>query len=141
MIPASKRLDKVLEVARDWRVQGVISSIIRFCILYVSDVPVLKDKLAQEGIPLLELNIEYNEGATGQLRTRVGAFLEMLASEGVKVDRGRILRAGRTHHEEGGQKGKDTGNHRDSRRRLEMAIRKIKKGVPVGDVTSLFRAT
>lgn len=83
MVPSSDRLGKLMEVAREWRVQGVISTIIRFCALYVSDIPMLRDRLTQEGYRLLELNMEYNEGATAQSKTRVQAFLEMLGSQGV----------------------------------------------------------
>ena len=34
----------------------------------------------QHGIPILELDVEYGENWSGQMRTRVEAFLEMLQS-------------------------------------------------------------
>lgn len=83
MIPSSHRIDEVLELLRDWRVQGVISTVIRWCMFYVCDIPMLRDKLAEAGYPVLELDLEYNEGVTERLRTRVQAFLEMLQGQEV----------------------------------------------------------
>ena len=42
------------------------------------DLPFLREKLEQIDIPVLELDKEYGVGRTGQVRTRVQAFLEML---------------------------------------------------------------
>jgi len=34
--------------------------------------------MKERGIPILELDVEYGESGSGQMRTRVEAFLEML---------------------------------------------------------------
>jgi benzoyl-CoA reductase/2-hydroxyglutaryl-CoA dehydratase subunit BcrC/BadD/HgdB len=34
--------------------------------------------MKERGIPILELDVEYGESASGQMRTRVEAFLEMV---------------------------------------------------------------
>jgi len=36
----------------------------------------------ERGIPVLELDVEYGERASGQTRTRIEAFLEMLQGRG-----------------------------------------------------------
>ena len=77
---------EVLEIASDWNVKGIISANIRFCTHYVYDLPILKERLNQNGYPLLQLDMEYNQRATGQLGTRVQAFLEMVKNTGKSYD-------------------------------------------------------
>jgi benzoyl-CoA reductase/2-hydroxyglutaryl-CoA dehydratase subunit BcrC/BadD/HgdB len=38
----------------------------------------VEKRLAKEGIPLLRIETDYSDEDTGQLRTRVEAFLEMI---------------------------------------------------------------
>jgi len=40
--------------------------------------------MQQRGIPILELDVEYGEGGSGQMRTRVEAFLEILLNRAEK---------------------------------------------------------
>ena len=63
-------------------VQGVIFYIIRYCDTHELDVPDVKEYLEQHvEVPVLPLEDDYNVPATGQLRTRIEAFLEMLTVE------------------------------------------------------------
>lgn len=78
MQPMHRRLDRVTEMARQWRVDGVISEVIRHCATHAWDQPFLRERLEQMDIPVLELDKEYGVEATGQVRTRVQAFLELL---------------------------------------------------------------
>lgn len=78
MYPSDERFGRILEYARDYRVDGVISQIIRYCVPYAHDLPLLSDKLNEAGIPSLALDVEYGTSGSGQISTRVQAFLEML---------------------------------------------------------------
>lgn len=78
MQPMHRRMDRVTELAREYRVDGVISQVIRHCAPHAWDLPFLRERLEQMGIPVLELDKEYGVGGTGQVRTRVQAFLEIL---------------------------------------------------------------
>ncbi|MFW6125612.1 MAG: 2-hydroxyacyl-CoA dehydratase subunit D [Chloroflexota bacterium] len=78
MFPSDERFDRILDLVRQFRVQGVVSEIIRYCVPYAHDLPLLRDRLAAEGIPVLALDVEYGTSGSGQIRTRVQAFLEML---------------------------------------------------------------
>lgn len=78
MIPNDNRLNQVQQMIEEWRVDAVISTVVRFCALYGTDLLQMKQQLEETKCPLLELSIEYNEGATEQNRTRVQAFMEML---------------------------------------------------------------
>jgi benzoyl-CoA reductase/2-hydroxyglutaryl-CoA dehydratase subunit BcrC/BadD/HgdB len=74
----SNRYDHILRLAREYRVDGVVSNVVRFCAPLENDKPWLKKEMNRRGIPLLELGVDYCEKPSGQLRTRVEAFLEML---------------------------------------------------------------
>ena len=78
MFPAEDRFDRVLDLAKDFRVDGVVSQIIRYCVPYAHDEILLRERFEQRDIPVLELDVEYGMPGTGQIRTRVQAFLEML---------------------------------------------------------------
>jgi len=81
MTPSDERFNRVLELARDFRVDGVISQIIRYCVTYAHDLPLLTDRLKAQGIPTLALDVEYGTSGSGQIQTRVQAFLEMLEAK------------------------------------------------------------
>lgn len=78
MLPSDERFNRILELARDFRVDGVVSQIIRYCVTYAHDLPLLREKLRAHGIPTLSLDVEYGTSGSGQIQTRVQAFLEMI---------------------------------------------------------------
>ena len=78
MYPSDERFNRIIEYARDFRVDGVISEIVRYCVPYAHDLPLLTDRLNEVGIPTLALDVEYGTAGSGQIATRVQAFLEML---------------------------------------------------------------
>jgi bzd-type benzoyl-CoA reductase N subunit len=78
MVPSDGRFDRVLQLARDYRVDGVVSQVIRYCVPYAHDLPLITERLKQTGVPTLALDVEYGTSGSGQIRTRVQAFLEML---------------------------------------------------------------
>ncbi len=78
MVPSDERFNRILQLARDYRVDGVISQIIRYCVPYAHDLPLLIERLKEAGIPTLALDVEYGTSGSGQISTRVQAFLEML---------------------------------------------------------------
>jgi bzd-type benzoyl-CoA reductase N subunit len=80
MFPSDERFDRILDLARQFEVDGVVSQIIRYCVPYAHDLPLLADRLEAEGIPTLSLDVEHGTSGSGQIQTRVQAFLEMLES-------------------------------------------------------------
>jgi benzoyl-CoA reductase subunit C len=59
-------------------IRGIIFISLKFCDTMLYSFPLLKYRLNELGIPVLYLEIEYNNFSEGQLKTRVQAFLEML---------------------------------------------------------------
>ncbi len=78
MYPSDVRFDRIIDFVREYRVDGVISQIVRFCVPYSHDLPLLTERLNEQGIPTLALDVEYGSSGSGQVATRVQAFLEML---------------------------------------------------------------
>jgi len=76
--PISKRLEAIEgKVARS-RAGGVMFSMVKFCEPELFDVPQLAAELRRDGIPVLVIESEVMQGLSGQMRTRIEAFVEML---------------------------------------------------------------
>ena len=76
--PNPGRIADVVRMAREYHVDGVIDANLKFCTLYDVEKPSLAAALEAEGIPCLALETDYTDNDAEQLRTRVGAFVEML---------------------------------------------------------------
>jgi len=74
----SNRYDHIFKLAKEYKVDGVVSDVVRYCAPLENDKPWLKKEMDQRQIPILELGVEYAEAPSGQMKTRVEAFLEML---------------------------------------------------------------
>jgi benzoyl-CoA reductase/2-hydroxyglutaryl-CoA dehydratase subunit BcrC/BadD/HgdB len=60
------------------RAQGVIFCMVKFCEPELFDLPQLVEGLKGNGFPVLLLDTELNQGLSGQMSTRVEAFIELL---------------------------------------------------------------
>ncbi len=78
MVPSDGRFDRVLDLCKDYRIDGVVNEIIRYCVPYAHDEPLLRERLENQGVPVLELDVEYGVTGSGQIRTRAQAFIEMI---------------------------------------------------------------
>lgn len=63
---------------RDWKVNGAIFYIVRYCDTCELEGPDLREYLNGLKIPVLMIEDDYSTSTIGQLRTRVQAFLEMI---------------------------------------------------------------
>ena len=76
--PNPGRIEDILRLVKEYRVDGVIDYSLQFCNLYATESYLVQQALKEAGIPVLHLETDYSEQDFGQLRTRVEAFLEML---------------------------------------------------------------
>lgn len=68
-----------VQMIKDFRVDGVIYTSLKFCSPWLYTLPAYMDDLEKlTGTPLLTLQREYAATGMGQMSTRVGAFLEMI---------------------------------------------------------------
>jgi benzoyl-CoA reductase/2-hydroxyglutaryl-CoA dehydratase subunit BcrC/BadD/HgdB len=75
------RIDKLLTLVKDYKISGVIYHVIRGCHLYAMEYMRLKRLFEKEKIPIYYLDTEYSREDSGQMKTRIEAFLEMLATK------------------------------------------------------------
>ncbi len=74
------RLEFIGDLAEQYKVDGIVSEIVRFCTYNGWDKWDLKKQMAERGIPILELDLEYGHPAGAQVKIRAEAFMEMLES-------------------------------------------------------------
>ncbi|MGM0426647.1 MAG: 2-hydroxyacyl-CoA dehydratase subunit D [Thermodesulfobacteriota bacterium] len=77
--PIHKRIDTLMEKIEKTGARGVILYMVKFCEPELFDVPLISEAVKRRGIPTLVLDVELNQGLTGQLTTRVEAFVEMIS--------------------------------------------------------------
>jgi benzoyl-CoA reductase/2-hydroxyglutaryl-CoA dehydratase subunit BcrC/BadD/HgdB len=75
------RIDKLQTMIKDYQVSGVIYHVIRGCHLYAMENKRIKRLCEKENIPVYYLDTEYSREDSGQMKTRVEAFIEMLATK------------------------------------------------------------
>jgi benzoyl-CoA reductase/2-hydroxyglutaryl-CoA dehydratase subunit BcrC/BadD/HgdB len=76
--PNSARIDDIKRYVKEYKADGVIDINLKFCTLYDIEGFFVEKALKEDGIPVLGLETDYSDEDSAQLRTRVGAFLEIL---------------------------------------------------------------
>jgi len=74
----AERVDFIRKMAADFNADGVVYHRLRYCDLWAGQLLYVRDQLGKSNLPMLDLEREYALGGTGQLRTRIQAFLERL---------------------------------------------------------------
>ena len=72
------RIDDILRLAREYKVDGIIDVNLKFCSLYDTEGYFVERAMKEAGIPVLGIETDYTDSDAQQLRTRVSAFIEML---------------------------------------------------------------
>lgn len=78
MSRAGLRIRRTLDLTKEFQVNGVIFHTLKFCDPVQADLPRLSDSLRQKGIPMLHIELENFDTASGQIKTRVEAFVETM---------------------------------------------------------------
>jgi benzoyl-CoA reductase/2-hydroxyglutaryl-CoA dehydratase subunit BcrC/BadD/HgdB len=73
------RFGYIAEYAKEWKVNGIILQSVKYCDTHGYEVPAIKAYFDRIGIPAMYLEHEYTMVALAPLKTRVEAFLEMIA--------------------------------------------------------------
>lgn len=76
--PNSGRIDDILRLAKEYKVDGIIDVNLKFCGLYDTEGYFVERAMKEAGIPVLGIETDYTDSDAQQLRTRVSAFIEML---------------------------------------------------------------
>ena len=78
--PNAERIDDIKRLAKEYNADGVIDINLKFCNIYDIEGGFVERELQAAGIPVLGIETDYTEQDTEQLKTRVGAFIEMLGN-------------------------------------------------------------
>lgn len=76
--PNNARIDDIIRLCKEYDVDGVIDVNLKFCNLYDTEGFIVERALKDAGIPVLGIETDYTDSDVQQLRTRIGAFIEML---------------------------------------------------------------
>ena len=76
--PNKARIDRILRLIKDFKVEGVIYFVLQACHPYNMEFDGVKEALNKIDIPMLKIETDYSQEDIEQLRTRVEAFLEMI---------------------------------------------------------------
>lgn len=77
--PNPERLDHIVEMAAAYKADGVIHYGLQFCQPYLMESMPVEKALREKNIPCLRIETDYGAEDTGQLKTRIGAFIEQIA--------------------------------------------------------------
>jgi len=81
--PWHTAFDRMKGVIEGWleqyRVEGVVAVVQKYCDTYLYDIPDMEKALQGMGIPFLVIEQDDSTRATGQLMTRIDAFVEMIS--------------------------------------------------------------
>lgn len=76
--PNPGRIEDILRLAKEYHVDGVIDVNLKFCCLYDTERYSVEKACREAGIRFLGLETDYTDSDAEQLKTRVGAFLELM---------------------------------------------------------------
>lgn len=85
MTPSEPRFDRILQMAKEFHIEGMITGVVRYCAPHIYDEIRLSKRFEAQGIPSLRLDLEYGMSSTGQIKTRAQAFIEMIEDKKRKV--------------------------------------------------------
>ena len=75
-----KRFGYLGRSIRDFRVDGVVLHVYRYCDPFGFEVPAMKSYIEALNVPVLHLEDEYSVSTSARIRTRIQAFLEIIGS-------------------------------------------------------------
>ena len=78
MTPDTHRLDRLQSLIRQYRADGVMDLSLQACQPYLLETASIRDLCRGLGVPYIALESDYSASDSGQLDTRIAAFLETL---------------------------------------------------------------
>ncbi|MDD5312798.1 MAG: 2-hydroxyacyl-CoA dehydratase family protein [Dehalococcoidia bacterium] len=73
-----ERTVEIQKLIRDYSIDGVLLTSLKFCDLHLYDAPYITETLKNSGVPVLFLENDYTFTNRGQLKVRIEAFIEVL---------------------------------------------------------------
>lgn len=83
MSPNRRRTDHLFQLIRDFKVDGVVEIDLQACTPYCIESHAIRRLMRELEIPYLNVETDYSQSDSGQLKTRLEAFLERLETGGL----------------------------------------------------------
>ena len=78
MSPNPRRHEHIKQIIKEYKVGGVVDMILSACHTYNVETYAIKKTSTEAGVPYIAVETDYSTSDSGQLNTRIAAFLEML---------------------------------------------------------------
>ncbi len=75
-----ERMERIKDLIKEFSIDGVVSSRLFMCDMWAFEQFLMRKRLAEQGVPNLELEVDYTPEGEGQIRTRVQAFVESIGA-------------------------------------------------------------
>lgn len=76
--PISERVEYLLQMVERTGAKGMVFYDVKFCEPELFDIPILRKELGEADVPSILIEVDINDQFSQQVRTRLGAFLEMI---------------------------------------------------------------
>ena len=76
--PISERVGHLLKMVERTGAKGIVFYNVKFCEPELFDIPILRKELGEADVPSILIEVDLNDQFSQQVRTRLGAFLEMI---------------------------------------------------------------
>jgi benzoyl-CoA reductase/2-hydroxyglutaryl-CoA dehydratase subunit BcrC/BadD/HgdB len=79
MTDLPKKLNRIVKIARDYRVHGLIYYNLKYCDTWRAEFKSIKDTLYRElSVPTLLIETDYSPSDVGTIRTEIEAFIKKI---------------------------------------------------------------
>lgn len=78
LTPNDGRMDHTLEAIKEYKVDGVIEVVLQACHTFNIEATKMEKAVRAAGVPYMKLETDYSTTDSGQVDTRIAAFIEML---------------------------------------------------------------
>ena len=72
------RIENTREMVKKYKAEGVVEMVLQACHTFNVESTLMQKMCQEEGIPYMKLETDYSTSDSGQIETRLAAFIEML---------------------------------------------------------------
>ena len=78
MSPNNNRYELLSRLVKEFKVDGVVEMVLQACHTYAIETATIRKLMQKENVPFISVETDYSTSDTAQLKTRLGAFIEIL---------------------------------------------------------------
>ena len=78
LTPNSERMKLIAELVKEFKIDGIVEVDLQACTPYCVESYQIRELAEKLGVPYMAVETDYSQSDSGQLSTRIEAFMEML---------------------------------------------------------------